>query len=67
MSLPPIQPTRLCWPWLDAQFILGSVGQHLSSPCHPRAALISLLLSEEHFLLAKPDVLSFSSKNTVTE
>lgn len=67
MSLPPVQPTRPFRLWLHAQFVLGPKEQYPSSRPHPRVAPISLLLSEEHFLLGRPDVPSYSSKNTVTE
>lgn len=63
-SVQPTGPFRL---WLHAQFVLGPEGQYPSSPPHPVMALISLLLSEEHFLLCRPDVPSFSSRNVVTE
>lgn len=65
--LASVQPTRPSRRWLHAQFVLDPEGQYPSSRPHPIVAPISRLLSEEHFLLCRPDVPSFSSKNVVTE
>lgn len=65
--LASVQPTRPFRLWLHAQFVLDPEGQYPSSRPHPIVAPISRLLSEEHFLLCRPDVPSFSSKNVVME
>lgn len=67
MSLLLFSPLGLSGYGCMPSFVLDPEGQYPSSCPHPIVAPISLLLSEEHFLLCRPDVPSFSSKNVAME